>query len=63
MLEVRLVRCVLVNAVRCILRARLRPVRVRWELVRGFRLRARRVRVRVLVLRHAGLASAMFRAV
>jgi len=60
--EVRRVRCARASAVRCILRARLQLVHVRWALVRGFRLRVPHVLVRVLERRRAGPASATFRA-
>jgi len=58
---VRRVRCVRVNAGPCIPRVRLRPVRVLWVLVQGFRLRDQPGLVLVQELRLAGPVSAMFR--
>ena len=59
--EVRLDPCARVNVVQCIPLAKRRRERVRSESVRGFRLRVQPARVPVRVLRHDGLASAMFR--
>jgi hypothetical protein len=59
---VRHVRYARVNDVPCIPPVRLRPVRVLWVLVRGFRLRDQRGPVLVRELRHVDPVSAMFRA-
>jgi hypothetical protein len=58
----RVRRFVPVSVVQCILRGKLLPERVRWVWVRRFHLRAQRVLVPVLAVRHAVPASAMFRA-